>query len=52
MTSPRLVLLAALLGTCGAFAAPASGQGPLYRERWIDLHLELLRERPLEESPA
>jgi hypothetical protein len=40
------------LAVFSAFA-PAGGiraQGPLYRERWTDLHLELLRERVLRES--
>lgn len=45
-------LLAAGLALIAAFAPArgAVGQGPLYRERWSDLHLELLRERVLHES--
>lgn len=31
------------------FASPSFAQGPFYRERWADLHLELLRERVVRE---
>ena len=38
------------LGAALILGAVLSAQGPLYRERWSDLHLELLRERVQQES--
>jgi len=42
-------LLAAGLGALTLAVSPLLAQGPFYRERWADLHLELLRERVVRE---
>lgn len=42
-------LLAARLAALILLSLPVLAQGPLYRERWADLHLQLLRERVVEE---
>lgn len=47
----RHLLAIALLSLTGLPLAVLA-QGPLYRERWADLHLELLRERVLLECAA
>ncbi len=44
----RSQLFAAGFGAL-TFASPLFAQGPFYRERWADLHLELLRERVVQE---
>jgi hypothetical protein len=47
-TRSAALTIAAVLSLVSSAAIRA--QGPLYRERWTDLHLELLRERVLRES--